>query len=213
MSKVPENSQDIYYSIKFFFFALKIFGLAPFTMDLNTRRLKITFINIIEFIISCLFWLFLSYNQIKFYKVSRFYSGIQSGLLDGLCQFQNTFQQFAAILIIIFNFCKHHNVANLFAQIDKFDQTVKRLDWKFQVIHSRFLGLAIFFISTFAVLMHQFILVYSMIIHYNTISEMYAIYIFSFIVVTEFSFLVATQFILSTYYIYARLVGLHHNIR
>jgi hypothetical protein len=57
-SKANSNSPNIYDSAKYFFFILKLIGLAPYELDAKTLKFKSGFFDIVWFLTHLSFWTF-----------------------------------------------------------------------------------------------------------------------------------------------------------
>lgn len=206
--------EDIYSSSKFICYILKLFGLAPFGFDKKTRKIKMSLVNYVEFAVTCSFWIFLTYLQLENQQEYKFDTGVQSKLLDGLCQYQFLIQHFLATFTVVFTLLKRKNVENFLKFIFKFDQIVHRLDWKFKVVHSKYTFVGLVLVSFFVIITNKAIFIYILkIFGEHNAGIISLLKVFNICIVTEFNLILSMQFMFSTFCVYARLTSLTRNFR
>lgn len=201
---------DVYYSARFFFYVLKFLGFAPYKFDQKSLKFEMKARQYFLLICSIIAWIGLIWRQHISFEKTRVESGVESYFLDSLWQYQYLIQHYIAIIAIIFNFCKRKRVESFMKLIKKFDQSIKKLCWGFEVKHSRFFFLNFFLVSMFSILIYT-------IISLKPLKEFYFITVVMmttmYATVNQFYFIISMQFILSTYCVYARLKALKNNVR
>lgn len=205
------SSEDTLNSAKFFYFILKLLGLAPYRFDAKSSAFKMSFINYFGFFLSIIIYLAFLVIQLKVIVETNFDSGVQSYLLDRLWQYQIVLQKVFIPLIIIFQFMKRKHVQSFIKLILKFDHNFERIRWRYKVTHSY--KFARFLIMTSLIMSLSLNIVLAFYGVFNYLNDSSFMQLVSYSAVNEFFFLLSMQFIFSTYLVYARLLALSKHIR
>lgn len=209
-----DKNNDIYQSAQFNINILKIFGLASYSLEIESRKLETKLRNYLEFFLSVLIWIALLCNQWRSHQTNSINSRVGSNLLEQIIQYEYLIQNFLAILAVVYNFSKRQHVQTFLMHVLNFDQKVKQLDWNFKVKHSRNCIPCFIFVTFVVVLIIPIANVYTDDYYKDFRNDKYIIFNFiSYTVICEFYLLLSMQFILSTYCVYARLKSLKRNIR
>lgn len=211
--KMSNAVKDIYSSSYFFFCILKLLGLAPYSFDKKSHKLKMIPWNYFEFFLSISVWITLTVFSIKRHQENLYFQTSESKLLDRLWKYQYLIQNFFAVFTVIFNFIMRKYVESFLKCIHNFDLTFERYNWSFGVTHSKYF---IVFIFTCSVLMESTFTVFAVFVlgFYDGVNASETIFqTVSFIIVLEFYLMISMQFILSTFCIFTRLNALVMNIR
>lgn len=195
------------------FYISKSLGLAPFCYDKKTLKFEVNCWNYLELTISVFIWIGLSSIEFNDFNENPYDSGIQSELLDQICQYQYLVQYFFTTFTVVFNFFKTRNVEQFLKFIFKFDKTIKKLNWNFKAPNSKYFIIAIYLISSLLLLLYQCAAVFCNAFEGFTISVVTVIRIFSYCLVTNFYLIIAMRFSLSANCISRRLKALKINIR
>ena len=135
---------NIYESVSPFYYTLKFFGLASYSLNFKNGTLKTSFIGYI--MILCFIAIYSSFI-VHFSRTDvRSYSPEgKSVLIYGLVFFY-FFQYASIILIFIYNFLKRENIGKLLKLLETFDDHCEKMGWKFKINHERNYWRSIFWI-------------------------------------------------------------------
>lgn len=204
-----KKRQSIYFSAQFNIKILKILGLASYSLDMDSFKIKTGVRNYFEFFLAVLIWIALFCRQWKASHDIPVEVGARSFILDNLWLYNYLFQHLLAIVTVIFNFIKRQHVGKFLWLVYSFDHKVHQLGWKFNVEHSRIFN-PCFILATFVFnLVYIITTVFIFDLYKDRNFEMWNLFnLLSYVVITEFYLVLYMQFILSTYCIYTRLKAL-----
>lgn len=211
MAKITKN---IYYSVQYFYYVLKPFGLAPYQLDFKNGTFKTSIRNFFESFAITILWIGFIILQVQSSVGNTYESGVQSNLLEKLWKTQYLLQHCIAMFIIIFHTIKSKSIGEFLNHISKFDTSFEQFGWRFRVTQScNLIVLLIFFTvwATFAC--YQYITVYVLRIYDEVTDKFFFIELMVYIYITEFYLMLTLQFILSVCAIYIRLKALTRNVR
>lgn len=211
------ETEDIYHSATYFFYILKLLGLAPYSFDRKTLRFRMRTFNKLLLLGFILTWTSLSYMLIKSINENGFDTGAQSNILDNLLQYQYFNQHLFAGFTVVYSFLKRKHVEKFLRLILKFDLLTDQLGWKFKVIHSKYFILILFsFVSLFMITYNCVSIVVRSKTedHYKDVNFSQVIFsMVAYVLITQFFLMISMQFIASSYCIYARLHMLIKNTK
>ena len=144
-------STNIYESLSPFYYTLKFFGLASYSLNFKNGKMKTSIIHYI--IILCFFALYLIF-VVNFLQVDvKSYSPEgKSVLMYGLA-FVYFFQYMTTLLILIYNFLKRGNVERFLKLLETFDDQSEKMEWKFKINHEQNYWSLIFWIVLSTILL------------------------------------------------------------
>ena len=132
LDKNKLNNLSFYKSLAPFYYTLKIFGLAPYDFDFKTGNIKTTLINYVivflNLIIHVTAFLLSSYEAFNLTNLTIAQSG---------WNFQQVFQTFIAIFVVVHNYKKRKHVFNYIKLLNNVDKIVNDLKWRYKVNHFR----------------------------------------------------------------------------
>lgn len=213
--KAMEASKDVYVVLKPLFIILKIFGLASYRLDAESKKLKTTITDWILFFASLCLWCGMIWMQ-AFRKMNNTYvSGIDSPILDSLWRYQFVFQHFSGLTIVIFNFYHRQSVVKFLKIISDFDEKIKNL--KLINVHSSkifkryviafLIGLVLLLCYGAAFSINNNLRTHSL----DAYTLTYNLFNFYFILI--FYVLLSLQFIITVYCVRSRLTKIIENLR
>lgn len=123
---------NIYRSASYFYYVMKILGMAPYTFDRKFLKFHTTTSDYLRLIVIILAWIYINFIHIQTYDNRRYKLGIKFKIVDGLWMNCYFFQNFIVLVILIFNFVKRKSVENFLKSIHDFDVRVNNLGWKFK---------------------------------------------------------------------------------
>ena len=135
---------NIYESLSPFYYTLKFFGLASYSLNFKNGQMKTSWINYIMVLGSIALYLTF-YKQLFELDSSKFTPGGKSIFVYGLVFFYQ-FQNITTLLIIIFNFLKRRNIEKFLKLLETFDDHCEKMGWKFKVNHEKNYWSSIFWI-------------------------------------------------------------------
>lgn len=206
---------EIYDSLKYFFYILRPFGLAPFGFDLKARKLKTKFTNIFNLtclvpLICMIFW------HMTAFRFSNSQTGFQSSMLDCLWQYQFMIQHFLAVFVIIFNVLKRRNIEKLLLKLSEFDKRTQKLDWKYKAKDlNPFIMPAIIVCSSTLMTTYLTIGRFTIDIYKSLVTThwLYAAVALDYVWIQQFFFALSLEFVLSVWSIKTRLKALTKNFK
>lgn len=210
---MSENNSrvSIYQSTKYIYYYLKLAGLAIFNFNEKSLELETTIRHYFALLLVVITLLFVNFLQFK--TIDEYSSEIQFKVLDNLWRNQYLFQIICTTPIIIFNFIKRNSLEVFLKQIHQFDELLYRLNWKFQVQHSKKLSVII-------LLFPIILVVYILVLAENYLDGYVVrdILIFSicntgYITIMNIFFVINVLFIGSCYCVLTRLDALLKNLR
>jgi hypothetical protein len=218
ISKVPQAGQDvnmnksqkkaakIQQKLKFFFVTLKLFGLAPFSIDEASSKFEMKFNSYLVLVVSI-------FSCICGFCASLHSFTIKSDLLDRIYQVTFLLQQFQALFAIIFSYFKRRNIESFWMILNKFDQTLMKLNWK--PVEERFLCFNVF-LAVFHSSLAAFIVFYCVDAHTGSRSYSNDSFILLKWIVYQltnhFCLLIVVQFVLSVHLVQKRVTVLKDNM-
>lgn len=206
---------NIYNSLKFIYFILKILGLAPYTFDKTSRKLIMNAKASFLMILSITFWIGLSWFNLQRFWTKKYSIGIQSKLLDNLLHHQYLLQFFFACLIVVFSVLKRKHIENFLDSLFSFDERLRSFKWNFKAPSYQIYTVALFIFT--AVLITSYLtmttLLSTNIRNVETGTFKIIGSILSYTAITEFMLMISVQFILSAYLVRSRLRALGMNFR
>lgn len=132
ISNLLGNSTNIYSVWTPFYYTLKIFGLAPYKLNPQTKKLQTScceYFYIIFFLCSYFSVVLYALYRIKF---------LDSYLLIDAGIFYQFIYQFLMICVIVFwNFLKRNHILNFLQKIAEFDKIASELKWKYKFSQSQ----------------------------------------------------------------------------
>lgn len=207
--------ENIYQSVKYFFYVLKSLGLASYQFDKRSKSFEMSLSNYFQLVAAILIWTFLFGLQVENFDEASYETGSQSWILELIWKYQYSIQYLFSIFVTIFSFMRRKNVENFLKLIDEFDQTMEKSNWKFKMTQFKFLPVATCTIAAITVSVNMMVAVYRTEFYGNVeISNTYIILrTLSYVAVTEFYLMLSLQFILSSYCIQERLTAMIINVR
>lgn len=128
---------NIYRSVSYFYYVTKILGMAPYTFDRKFSAFRTTPWDYLRLCGTLIAWIYINFIHIQTYDNRRYKLGIRFKIVDGLWMNCYFLQNFAVLVILIFNFMKRTKVENFLKTIHAFDIRVEKLGWKFKADFSR----------------------------------------------------------------------------
>lgn len=123
------NCIDIYKSATYFYYVLKILGMAPYTFDWKLHVFRTTFWDLLRLFGSLIFWTYIIIVHVETYNSNRYKSGINFKIVDSLWMNNYAYQNLTILVIIVFNYLKRKNVENFLRFISTFDRRIIKLGW------------------------------------------------------------------------------------
>lgn len=197
-----------------FFFILKAFGLACFTVDEKTKSIRTTLFDKALFAATVCLWTTLTWLQVrKKIKFDESLNGI-SLLVPNLWMYSIIIQHFFDLLVVVTSFRHQTRIERFFKIIRDFDQKVFRVGWK-SVTQEKHFKTALVVFSIFVLLA----IVYSAVQIAESKSELLVLDLAvvlgaandAFIML--FNIAVSAQFIFSVFCIHSRLNSMNINLR
>lgn len=207
------GSENIYNSLKFFYFSLKLLGLAPYAFEENSRKFRMKLLNYLQLVFFLALFIGFTSCELCNINVNRMSSGVQSELLENFWRYIFAFQHFLTSFAIIFIYLKRKNVENILNIFYRFDEHLKYLGWNFQVKHQNpyvFLAYSIIpalFMSIYVILR---IKLDNSDYHYDFFATLRFVACFF---INELFLMIALQFIFSVHFVNVRLTLLLQNVR
>jgi hypothetical protein len=124
------NHNNIYKLVAYFYYVLKILGMAPYTIDWKFHVIKTTFWDLARLFGALIFWSYIIIVHTRTYDLPRYRSGINFKIVDTLWQNNYAYQNFTIFIIIIFNYLKRKNVKKFLKLICIYDRHIKKLGWQ-----------------------------------------------------------------------------------
>lgn len=126
------SSTNIYSAVVPFYYTLKVFGLAPYKLNLQTKKLYTSCCG--YFYIICFLCFYMAVGIYSVYRLGQqsSYALISSGIF-----YQFIYQFFMMFVVVFWNFLKSNHISNFIEKIAEFDNIVTELKWKFKFSHSK----------------------------------------------------------------------------
>ena len=206
---------NIYSSTRFFFYILKILGLAPYQIDKKSFKLQMSFVNYFIFLVQIIVWSVYYYFLAVNYESIEMMNYAKSTIMDGLLKHLYIFQYFLMVISMIYNFFKRKHVETFLKLIQKFDATVDKFGWGFEVVHSKFFVLIVCLTaSIFMLLFNCFGYFYSNVYDDKQDRKIEILFdVIAYLFLTEYFLVVSLQFICSCQCVNARFERLLKNIK
>lgn len=195
-----------------FYFILKFFGLACFTIDEKTKKLRSTLFDKILFVFILTIWIICSWIQFSRRMPSYVGSSVADVILDSLWYHQHNIQHVFGVLVILFNFKQRKIVGKLVKTLLDFDQKAETLGWIvnsqkliFAAVVSTFSALVVLTAVASALYAYKYEWIQRLTpatIAFNTIS--YSIILLFFLVVSQ-------QFIVGAFCVRSRITTIARN--
>lgn len=210
-----KGEANIYNSLKFIYFILKILGLAPYTFDKTSRKLIMNAKASFLMILSITFWIGLSWFNLQRFWTKKYSIGIQSKLLDNLLHHQYLLQFFFACLIVVFSVLKRKHIENFLDSLFSFDERLRSFKWNFKAPSYQIYTVALFIFTAVSITSYLTMttLLSTNIRNVETGTFKIIGSILSYTAITEFMLMISVQFILSAYLVRSRLRALGMNFR
>lgn len=203
------SSENIYNSLMFFYYILKLLGLAPYRFDKKTQTFQMKLLNYFQLIFFLILFAGLAYIEIKNINNNRISAGVQSVFLEDFWRYTFAFQQVLASPVIIFCFLKRKTVENMVNTFQHFDEHLKYLgDSSCQVIQqSPLITLGIVVLS--ALVMAAYCVLRITLDSSGYVYDFAAVFRFvAYFLINMFYLLISLQFILSVHFVNVRLTTL-----
>lgn len=167
ISKLFGNSTNIYSSLVPFYYSLKVFGLAPYKLNLQSKKLQTSCCGYLYIICFLSF-----YFAILLYALSRLQFQKSYSLIDSGIYYQFIYHFFMMCLVVFWNFLKSNHISNVIEKLAEFDKIVAELKWKFKFSHSKSkMGIISIITASTVILLFIFYLVTIMVFEKKTIFE------------------------------------------
>lgn len=127
------DPKNIYESLKPFYYALKLFGLAPFHINFKNGHIRTTFIDYLTFIVFSCYYTFILYT-IHSIDTDSFSPEGRSILIVGY-EFVYVFQMYLTFGTFLYNFYTRQKIDLFLKMIAKFDETIEIRNWNFKINH------------------------------------------------------------------------------
>jgi drug/metabolite transporter (DMT)-like permease len=207
MKTWTKKTENIHQNLKFFFYTMKVFGLAPFSIDEKTRKLQMKWKNHLILTISlalcagCLWASLINFTQ-------------KSDLLERISQATFLLQHVFALVLIVINCARRKHIENFWSNIHKFDETLDKFKWKFvgdklQWCNAFFIGFHLAFV--FVVVLYS-IGAYFFFFEQN-FEVLFMVRALIYQLTSFFYLLIAIQFLLSVKCIKSRLEALEKHLK
>lgn len=202
---MKSSKDSVYSNIKFFFYILRAFGLAPFTFDEKNKKLHMKLKNYLILMLSIILCISCSWASLyNFYRKSE--------ILERIWQMTFLLQHIFANAVIVLTFLKRKNIESFWKALDNFDQTLIKLKWKYG---GDKLAWSSKFVIGFVVAFFLFVIFYSISAFFFFSKEIGEIVkltkLFIYQITSFFYLLIAIQFMLSVHCIRSRLKALKKN--
>ena len=135
---------NIYESLSPFYYFLKLFGLASYSLNFKNGRMKTSFTSYIMFLIYIILYIILNVNFLNI-DIDQ-YSPVGRSIVIYGYRFIYIFQYLAILLVIIYNFLKRRNIEKFLKLMETFDDHTDKMGWKFKINHERNYWTSIFWI-------------------------------------------------------------------
>ena len=132
IDKLLGDSTNIYSAVVPFYYSLKVFGLAPYKLNLQTKKLQTSCCGYLYIICFLSFYFAIAFYSLYNLKYQKSYSLIDSGIY-----YQFIYQFFMMCLVVFWNFFKRKHISNVIENLAEFDKIVADLKWKFKFSHSK----------------------------------------------------------------------------
>lgn len=205
ISKLLGDTTNIYSASVPFYYSLKVFGLAPFKLNLQRKNLQTSCCEYFYIICFLSFYLTVAVYSLLRLKYQKSYALIDSGIY-----YQFIYQFFMMCFVVFWNFLKCHHIANVIDKLAEFDKIVAELKWKFKFSHSKNkLGIISLITASTVILLSIFYLATFLAVQNRTIID-YISFAISFYV-SKALFMCIMQFTLCAYSVQARFDILNKN--
>jgi hypothetical protein len=207
MKTSTKKAESIHRNLKFFFYTLTFFGLAPFSIDEKTRKFQMKWKNCLIFVVSfilctCCLWASLTNFARK------------SDLLERISEATFLLQHVFALVLIVINCVKRKSIESFWSIVVKFDETLEKFKWKF-------FGDKLRWCNAFFVCFHLgfvfFVALYSIglvFVFSEKLSEVLVVIKAVIYQVTSFFYLlIAIQFTMSVHCIRSRLKAMEKHLK
>lgn len=210
-----KDEANIYNSLKFIYFILKILGLAPYTFDKTSRKLIMNAKASLLTILSIIVWIAFAWFTLHMFWTKKYSIGVHSRLLDNLLHLQYFLQFLFACFIVVFSGWKRKQVENFLDSIFSFDESLRSFKWNFKAPSYQIYIVGLFIFT--AVSIPSYLTVIALL---STDYENFEIGTFilvgnilSYTGIIEFMLMICVQFILSACLVRRRLRALGMNFR
>ena len=202
---------NIFESLSPFYYFLKLFGLASYSLNFKNGKMKTSFNSYIIFLSSIVIFIMLNLNFLNIDKDQ--YSTVGRLIVVYGYIFIYNFQYFTILLIVIYNFLKRRNVEKFLKLLKTFDDHTDKMGWKFKINHERNYWTLIFWIVLHIIL---FSIVYILRMFWVQDSEPILeeiINMFCYCIITNAFMLCSLQFIFGAQCVESRFEILNKNAR
>lgn len=143
----PQQPGNIFNSAKIFYYILKSLGMANFTFDFKTGKLKVKILDYLRLIVTIGLLLSEFHNQAVEYSTGKVHKGmsIGSSFLDKIWQHQFMIQLLLLVMVVIVDLCRCHHIEKFMILIKDFDDTTGHIpSWPKKIVHSKWTSFYIF---------------------------------------------------------------------
>lgn len=196
--------ENIYKSISPFHNLIKLFGLAPYDLNLKTGKITLRWIHYLMLLLSFIwgqYMIYLSFTQIEY--------DLSTSIMNRGWKLHWELEVVLTVPIIIFNILKRKHLEKFLSLLHEFDELIKKFNWKYQINHAT--GRNVLMFTIFLRFCFMTFLIVNTFSNEMSITEMTRFTIFLYI--NETYVLISSQFIFSAYSIVSRFKVLNKNIR
>lgn len=196
--------ENIYKSISPFHNLIKLFGLAPYDLNLKTGKITLRWIHYLMLLLSFIwgqYMIYLSFTQIEY--------DLSTSIMNRGWKLHWELEVVLTVPIIIFNILKRKHLEKFLSLLHEFDELIKKFNWKYQINHAT--GRNVLMFTIFLRFCFMTFLIVNTFSNKMSITEMTRFSIFLYI--NETYVLISSQFIFSAYCIVSRFKVLNKNIR
>ena len=205
------ETTNIYESISPFYYYLKFFGLASYSLNFKNGQIMTSFISyIMNFSFVVLYLLF--FGNFLLVDESTYLPEGKPILIYGF-MFAYSFQYIIISFILIYNFLKRKNVEKFLKLLKTFDDHTDKMGWKFKVNHERVYWTSIFwFFLQFILLSVAYVLQMAWVAAVEHVLKDF-IEMFCYCIITNTFILCSLQFIFGVHCVESRFKILNKNAR
>ena len=201
------NSNNIYSASAPFYYSLKLFGLAPYNLNVKTKKLQTSCCGYLYIICFLCF-----YVAVAIYSLFRLENQTSYALIHSGIYYQFIYQFFMMCLVVFWNFLKCNHISNFLEKLAEFDKVVAELKWKFKISLSQSkLGIISLITASTAILLIIFYLATFVVFQNPSIMDFIRFAVAFF--VAKACTMSILQFTFSAYCIQARFDILNKNAR
>lgn len=199
---------NIFKSLAPFYYCLKIFGLACYSLDFDNGNIKVQFLNALNFGVFVSFYSVLV--VLSFIKISSIDIDVVNDTISKATIYQFIVQLFLINFIISWNFWNRSVIAKFLKNLNLFDQMILKERFKYKINHDTNRHKFMFWLGlSFIILITNFITTYLVI---ETGVKRLGQYIFGYYLIQTLSMNIF-QFIFSTYAVISRFQVLIQNTK